>query len=125
MAEMSFQDAVRTVFSKYVDFSGRARRAEYWWFALFNVIVLAILSAIQAALFHSPMGNVGILTGIYQLGTLLPSLGVGVRRLHDVGRSGWWWLIAFIPIVGLLVLLYWAVSKGTDGPNEYGPDPVA
>lgn len=125
MADMGMQEAVRAVFGKYAEFTGRARRQEYWWFGLFVVIVGLVLSVIESVLFGRAMGHYGILSGIWNLATLLPSLGVAIRRMHDVGRSGWWLLILFIPLIGALVVLYWFVQRGTVGPNEYGPDPVA
>jgi uncharacterized membrane protein YhaH (DUF805 family) len=124
MADMGMQDAVRTVFGKYADFSGRARRQEYWWFNLFAALVSLVLAVIGSVLFHRPMGEYGVIATLWSLATLLPSLAVAVRRMHDVGRSGWWLLIAFVPLVGALVILYWFVQRGTVGPNEFGPDPV-
>ncbi len=125
MSEMGMQEAVRSVFSKYVDFTGRARRAEYWWFALFSVVVSLILMGLQSMLFGVAFGQMGILSGLWSLATILPSIAVGVRRLHDLDKSGWWLLIALVPIIGGLLLLYWFVQRGTVGQNQYGPDPVA
>ena len=98
---MTFQDAIRTCLSKYADFSGRATRPEYWWFVLFVVLVSAALSLI------SP-----ILSGIFSLATLLPSLAAATRRLHDTNRSGWWQLICFIPVIGLIVILVFLAQEG-------------
>ena len=123
MADMGMQEAVRTVFGKYAEFNGRARRPEYWWFVLFVALVGLVLTVVESMVMHRPMGQYGILSGIWNLATFLPALGVSIRRLHDVGRSGWWLLIAFIPVIGVLVLLYWYVSQGTVGPNEYGAEP--
>ena len=98
------------VLSKYAQFSGRARRSEYWYFALFSTIVSIILALIGLAL-HAPfLGN------IYSVGVLIPSIAVGVRRMHDVNKSGWFILI---PIYNLIL----ACTDGTSGDNEYGPDP--
>ena len=134
---MTMQDAVASVFRNYVTFSGRARRAEYWWFILFSFIVSVILSVIDGAVFGysftSSTGDgsaafayssPGILSSIWSLATLLPSLAVAVRRLHDTGRSGWWLLIFLIPLVGLIVLLVWFASRGNPGTNAFGPDPI-
>jgi uncharacterized membrane protein YhaH (DUF805 family) len=113
---MGIQQAITTCFSKYVDFQGRAVRPEYWWWVLFIVIivvVLQILAGIVGTLFS-------VLVGLFYLATLLPGLAVSVRRLHDTDRSGWWLLLAFIPIVGGLVLLYFMVQPGTQGPNRFG-----
>jgi uncharacterized membrane protein YhaH (DUF805 family) len=102
----------------YFDFNGRARRAEFWWFVLVVIIIDIILGVIQSVL-H--LGS--ILTGLLSLGLLLPNLGVAVRRLHDIGRSGWWILIGLVPILGWILLIYWYAQPGTPGTNEYGPNP--
>jgi uncharacterized membrane protein YhaH (DUF805 family) len=117
-----------TPLRKYVDFGGRARRKEYWWYALFTgllaMVTLAgdmmIIGVDTVALYGS-----GPLTGLLGLALFLPSLGVTIRRLHDHDRSGWWILLALLPIVGALVLLFWYASRGTIGANRYGPDPLA
>ena len=109
----------QTVVTKhYVDFQGRARRAEYWWYTLVYVIIYVILAIIQNALNLN-----AVLTGIFGLALLLPSLGVAFRRMHDIDKSAWWLLIGLIPLVGAIVLIYWFVQPGTSGPNQYGPDP--
>lgn len=110
---MNMMQAVGACFSKYVTFSGRARRAEYWWFTLFNVIVGLLLGALSEDL-----------AGIYSLAVFLPSISVMVRRLHDIGRSGWWFWIGLIPVVGAIILLVWHATKGNIGPNIYGDDPL-
>lgn len=131
MADMGFTEAVRTVFSKYATFSGRARRAEYWWFALFNILASLVLQILDLAVFgaysmgpDAGMGLPNVLGGLFSLAILLPSIAVWVRRLHDVGRSGWWWLLALIPVIGWIILFYWSVRRGDLGPNAFGPDPV-
>jgi uncharacterized membrane protein YhaH (DUF805 family) len=113
---MSFQDAVRTCLSKYVDFSGRARRSEYWWFFLFSVIV-GIVAGIIDGIIKTPI--LGILCG---LALLLPGLAVSIRRLHDTSKVGWWLLIDLIPCVGFIVLLIFFVTD-SHGDNQYGPSP--
>ena len=112
------------VLKKYVLFSGRARRAEYWYFVLFNLIVTLILMVIDlvTGTFSKTLG-LGLLGGIYALAVLLPGLGVGVRRLHDTGRSGWWLLIALIPFIGAIVLIVFFAQDSTPGANPYGPNP--
>ena len=116
---MSFQDAVRICLTqKYVDFSGRARRSEYWWYALFSAIVQAVVNALDRGLGSQILG------GLVSLALLLPSLAVAVRRLHDTGRSGWWLLLGLIPIIGWIVLLVFYVQD-SQGPNAYGPSPKA
>ncbi len=112
------------VLKKYFVFEGRARRTEYWMFTLFNVIVCIVLMAIDHALgTWRPDSRIGVLSGLYSLGVLLPSLGVTVRRLHDTDRSGWWILISLIPIIGGITMLVFMVLDGTPGPNRFGPNP--
>ena len=111
---------MKVVTEHYFDFTGRARRAEYWWFTLVYIIIAIVLGVIQTIL-H--LGN--LLSGLFSLALLLPSLGVAVRRLHDIGRSGWWFLLVFIPIVGWIVLIYWYVQPGNAGTNAFGADPKA
>lgn len=103
---------------KYAEFSGRSRRAEYWMFALFNLIVVILLAVIEGIL-----GTGQILGLVYSLGTLVPGLAVTVRRLHDTDRSGWWILISIIPLLGALILIYFLASDSTPGSNKYGPNP--
>ena len=107
------------VLKNYAGFSGRARRAEYWQFTLFNIIALVACFVIDLAI-HSP-----ILYALYALAVLVPSLAVAVRRLHDTDRSGWWLLLGLIPLVGGIVLLVFVCLEGTRGNNKYGADPKA
>ncbi len=104
---------------RYVDFNGRARRTEFWMYALFYMIGYIVLVVIDVVV------GIGFLAILYSLGLLLPSLGVAVRRLHDTDRSGLWLLICLIPIIGALVLLYFYILEGTSGSNQYGADPKA
>lgn len=106
------------VLKNYIGFQGRARRKEYWMFFLFNFLITMLLSIIEVM-----FGLGGILSGIYGLFVLLPSIAVNVRRLHDIGRTGWWMLLSFIPLVGLIVLLIFAVLDSQPGENKYGPNP--
>ena len=111
---------------KYAVFSGRSRRMEYWYFVLFNLIVYIVLSLIDALLgTYNIVQGVGLLSGIYSLAVLIPTLAVTVRRLHDIDRTGWWIFINLIPLIGTIVLLVFAVTPGTPGSNQYGPDPKA
>jgi uncharacterized membrane protein YhaH (DUF805 family) len=112
---------------KYADFTGRARRKEYWSFFLLCLVGAVVLSLIDGILGMGGMigGVYGPLTTLFLLALLVPSIAVGVRRLHDTDRSGWWILIAFVPFIGGLVLLVFYVLEGTRGPNQYGPDPKA
>lgn len=122
---MSFTEAVRTALSKYVVFSGRARRSEYWWFILFVVLVSVVAGVIDTALGTTTQAGTGLLGGLAALALLLPQLAVGVRRLHDTGRSGWWLLIAFVPLIGTIVLIVFFVQDSQPQPNQHGPSPKA
>lgn len=110
---------------KYATFSGRARRSEYWYFFLMYLLIFVLLAIVDGITgSFSAKSGVGLLSGVFALAMLLPSLAVGVRRLHDIGRSGWWLLIAFVPLIGGIVLLLFAVKVGTPGDNEYGATPA-
>jgi uncharacterized membrane protein YhaH (DUF805 family) len=118
---MSFVDAIKSGFSKYVTFSGRAYRSEYWYWVLFVVIAsLVALTLDSAILGYSPSGASPI-TGIFDLVTFRPSLALAARRLHDMDRTAWWLLIAFTGI-GSILLIIWFCFRGTQGPNRFGPD---
>jgi len=106
------------VLKKYAVFSGRARRTEYWMFMLVNVIAGVILAIVDNIL-----GTGGVLGIIYSLAVLIPGIAVSVRRLHDTSRSAWWLLIAFVPLIGAIVLLVFALQDSTPGPNAWGPNP--
>jgi uncharacterized membrane protein YhaH (DUF805 family) len=120
---MDFMTAVRTCLSKYVDFSGRARRSEYWYFALFTFLVNIVTTIVDTILgtdFDDTSG--GLVSSLVSLALLLPSLAVGVRRLHDTDRSGWWILIGLIPIIGWILLIVWFCTDSKPD-NQYGPNP--
>jgi uncharacterized membrane protein YhaH (DUF805 family) len=121
---MTFPEAVRTCLSKYADFSGRARRSEYWWFFLFTVIVSIVAGIIDGVVGSDVANGYGVVTIIVALALLLPSLAVSARRLHDTGKSGWWILLGIIPLVGFIVLLVFYVQD-SHGDNKYGPNPKA
>jgi uncharacterized membrane protein YhaH (DUF805 family) len=109
---------------KYAVFSGRSRRMEFWYFVLFNIVVGVVLALIDILLgTFSAAGNIGLLSSIYSLAVLIPTLAVIVRRLHDIDRTGWWIFINLIPLIGTIVLLVFALTPGTPGSNRYGPDP--
>nr|WP_255775647.1 DUF805 domain-containing protein [Microbulbifer sediminum] len=112
------------VLRKYAVFRGRARRKEYWYFVLFNILISLVLGAVDSATgnFH-PETGLGVVSGIYGLLVLIPSIAVTVRRLHDTGRSGWWFLLALIPVLGTIVLLVFMLLDSEAGRNEYGPNP--
>jgi len=113
-----------TVLKRYGVFVGRARQAEFWWFFLINlVITVALVFVDQLTGTFNVEGGYGLLSGLYTLLVLLPTLAVGVRRLHDTGRSGWWLLVGLIPVIGTIILLALFVLEGTVGTNRFGPDP--
>lgn len=116
---MDFMTAVRTCLQKFATFQGRAARSEFWFFALFQFLVLIAASIIDAVL-----GTSMIFYLIAGLALIVPSISVAVRRLHDTNRSGWWYWLALVPIVGVIVLLIWFCTKGSDGPNDFGPNPL-
>src|SRR5688572_31168375 len=104
---------------QYIDFSGRAQRMEFWMFVLFNFLVSLGLAIIDAII------GLGFLSPLYSLAVLIPSLAVGVRRLHDTGRSGWWLLIGLIPLIGIIILIVFWVQDSQPGDNAFGPNPKA
>lgn len=110
------------VLRKYVVFDGRAHRTEFWMFTLISVVISIVLALIDVAIGTYGAGG-GVLQGIYGLAVLLPSLAVGVRRLHDIDRSGWWLLLGLIPLVGIIILIVWWAQEGDAGSNQYGPNP--
>lgn len=111
------------VFKKYADFSGRARRQEYWMFFLINFLVCIVLGGVVPFILGQTLGTIVYL--VYCLAIFIPSLAVGVRRLHDTNRSGWWTLISFVPLIGAIVLLVFFATEGTRGDNQFGADPKA
>jgi uncharacterized membrane protein YhaH (DUF805 family) len=123
---MSFQDAVRICLQrKYATFQGRARRSEYWFFALFTVLVSIVAGVLDSVLgLRSENYSTGPIQGILQLALLVPTLAVGARRLHDTGRTGWWQLIGVIPFIGLIILIVF-FAQDSQPENRYGPNPKA
>lgn len=118
---MSFTEAIRSVLNQYVGFSGRARRSEYWYWALFSIIIAVIASLLDRAAFSS---NNSWFSYIVGLALFLPGLAVAVRRLHDTSRSGWWILLGLIPVIGAIILIVFYVQD-SHGDNQYGPSPKA
>ena len=112
---------------RYAEFTGRSRRKEYWMFFLFLIAVSVGIGIVEVILgLDSTIGDAyGPLSLLFMLGILVPSLAVQVRRFHDQGKSGWFVLLNFIPLLGSLIVLVFMCLDGTDGPNEYGPDPKA
>lgn len=120
---MDFTTAVKTCLSKYAEFNGRAARPEYWYFFLFLLIANIIATIIDAAIFGG--GAVQPISSIWSLAMLLPSLSAGARRLHDIDKSGWWLLLALIPVLGWILMFYWLAQPGTSGDNRFGTPPRA
>lgn len=114
---MTFFESIKTCFSKYADFNGRASRSEYWWFFLFTLLVSMSLSTISGML-----RMVDWLGTLFSFVVLLPSIAVAARRLHDTNRSGWWQLLLFIPIIGWIILIVMLVQAPRD-PNRFDPLP--
>ena len=131
---MSFGQAVASFFQNYVNFSGRAPRSAYWWVFLFNVIVAVVATILDQSLgmaytMQGPSGPISLGYGpiytLYLLAVLIPSIALAVRRLHDRDKSGWWFLLVIVPLVGAIILVVWFALPGTAGNNRFGPDPLA
>jgi uncharacterized membrane protein YhaH (DUF805 family) len=133
---MSLVEAIRSFFAKYADFSGRARRSEYWWVTFANSVIGNVLYAVtlfpaRQRMLHGEDVDAlwfGLGTSIYVLYTLAllqPGIALMMRRLHDTGRSGWTYFMVLIPIAGPFIVLYYLTQEGTRGDNAYGPDPKA
>ena len=112
-----------TCLQKYAAFSGRSRRAEYWYFGLFYILYNVVFVIIDKVVLDVALDQIGILSPIYGVDLLIASLAVSARRLHDIDKSAWWMLLIFVPLVGIIVLLIWYCKSGTTGPNRFGDDP--
>lgn len=117
---MEFFPAVKSAYSHYAAFEGRASRSEFWWFALFNFVASIVVGAIDGGI-----GSYPLLYSLFSLANLLPGLGLGVRRLHDINKSGWYYLLILIPLIGVIILFIWSCTKGTSGTNRFGENPLA
>lgn len=115
---MDFKEAYISCWKKFADFSGRSRRLEYWTFFLANFVAAIVLGIIDGMVLGYP-----VLGGIYALAAIIPGIAVSIRRLHDTGRSGWWFLIILVPFIGGLVLLVFMFLDSQPGTNQYGPNP--
>ncbi|MGA8211677.1 MAG: DUF805 domain-containing protein [Nocardioidaceae bacterium] len=113
---MSFTEAVSSCFRQYAGFSGRARRSEFWYFALFLLLLNIVMTLLDPTANDSLVSLVGLLL-------LVPTIAVTVRRLHDTNRTGWWVLVGLVPLAGFIVLLVFEVLDSTPGPNRFGPSP--
>jgi uncharacterized membrane protein YhaH (DUF805 family) len=114
---MSFGEAISVCFSKYATFSGRAARPEYWYWVLFTVLASIIFVLIEL---NASVDAGQALDAIFNIATVIPSIAVAARRLHDTDRSGWWQLLLFIPVIGWILLLIWLCQPGTPGANRFG-----
>ena len=121
---MSFTESIGTCLRKYIDGSGRASRSEFWYFELFLIVIGTIAGWVDSAVFGTGLGDTGMVSTVIMLGTLLPSICVSVRRLHDVNKSGWLFLLIFT-CIGIIPLIIWWATKGTAGSNGHGDDPLA
>lgn len=124
---MSIMDATKSCFQQYVGFSGRASRSEYWFFYLSFIVVvigMTVLTVVSAFVLDALAGLMGMLTLVAYLAFILPFISVSVRRLHDLGKSGWMFLVVLIPFVGGILLLVWFVSDGQPHDNAYGAVPT-
>jgi uncharacterized membrane protein YhaH (DUF805 family) len=124
---VGFGEAVSRGFRKYFAFSGRATHAEYWWWVLFAVLVRVILRVVDSMTggydgYIGPI-EVALIGGFFIWATLIPSLSLGARRLHDINRTGWWLLLIFAVLIGWIVLTMWAIGREDRGPNKYGTAP--
>lgn len=124
---MGFAEAIKSGFSNYLNFSDRSQRSAFWYWQLFYLIVYSAVLALDFSVlrsFSSSNAGFGPLTGIFYIATLLPSIAVMFRRLHDTGRSAWWELLWFVPVIGWIILIVWHCQRGEAGPNKYGPNPL-
>ena len=109
---------------KYAEFSGRSRRKEYWFFVLFYILLTIVFTFVDVMTgLFDPVAAIGLFSGVFALAMLIPALAVSVRRLHDTDRSGWWFLINFIPLIGAIVFLVFTVQDSKPGENQYGSNP--
>src|SRR3954465_12337949 len=124
--DMTFGQAISAGFANYLNFSDRAVRSEYWYWALFTIICSIVANILDTFIFHGGIvpGGMGIFAILVNLALLLPGIAVGVRRLHDLDRTGWWLLLICIPLVGAIVLIVWFCTRGTPGTNRFGAPPL-
>lgn len=113
----------KNAFKKYADFRTRARRSEYWYFALFNALFILLLSLLDTVLGFGNNDTLGVFAALYSIAVVIPGFAVFVRRLHDIGKSGWWILIGLVPFVGAILLFLFTIRDGQPGVNQYGPNP--
>ena len=117
---MDFQTSIKTCFSKYADFSGRALRSEFWWFVLFSILGGIVTTIIDVMILGYSIESYGPVNIIFSVVLILPGIAVTARRLHDINKSGWWQLIE-LTIIGILLILVWNITEGEKKKNIYGP----
>ena len=123
---VGFIQAISLGFSNYFNFQGRATRAEYWWWFLFTNLVGFVAGFVDSLLGTGALfAGYGVAGGIFYLVVIVPSLSLGARRLHDVNRSGWWQLLFLIPLLGWIILFYWAITPSNSGHNRFGYYPLS
>ena len=126
---MGFGEAVKSCFNKYFDFKGRARRAEYWYFSLFVILVSTAFSVLDLLIigvsydYYNNYGVFGFAELIFTLATIIPGISVTFRRLHDINRSAWWLLLSLVIIIGWIILFIWFCTDGNKEKNRFGPNP--
>ena len=116
---MTLQKSIETCFKKYFVFDGRAKRSEFWWFALFCFLVSMVTVIVDVVVFGYTWEQYGPMNTIFQLGVFIPSVAVGARRLHDINKTGWWQLI-YLTIIGIILLIVWFASEGKNKKNKFG-----
>jgi uncharacterized membrane protein YhaH (DUF805 family) len=117
----SFAGSIALCLHRFVQFSGRSPRAEYWYFVLFTALIAVAAVLVDAAFLNGSR----LFSTVVNLAVFLPALSVFVRRLHDLDRSGWWYWLILVPVVGAVILFIWLISRGTRGANRFGPEPLA
>ena len=117
---MDFQTSIKTCFSKYADFSGRALRSEFWWFVVFSLLGGIVTVIIDVMILGYSIESYGPVNIIFSVVLILPGIAVTARRLHDINKSGWWQLIE-LTIIGILLILVWNITEGEKKKNKYGP----
>lgn len=114
---------VKLAFSKFADFKSRSRRSEFWYFLLFDIVVTVALFFVESLTGLRTEDGTGFISSIFGLVMLIPSLSVFVRRMHDIGKSGLWFFLIFVPVIGFIVHIYLLVQDGQPGPNKWGLNP--
>ena len=117
---MDFQTSIKTCFKKYAEFSRRASRSEFWWFALFCFIGGIVTAIVDVMILGYSPESYGPINTIFSVITFLPGIAVGARRLHDINKSGWWQLL-ILTIIGIILLIIWFAAEGKNKKNKYGP----